>query len=93
MPGEESCVSASSCAMNAASGTRQKADGQAGMSAARLSCEHKGSPTRRLVKAELVDLGAAALNENDENHGKQNAGNYADQNYAVHFKNPFRGWL
>jgi len=46
------------------------------------------------AERDLADARAAALNQNNENHGKQNAGNYADQSCAIHFENPFRGsWV
>ena len=54
-----------------------------------MSCEHKGSPTRRLVKAELVDLGAAALDQNNQHDGEQNAGYDTDESNAVHLRSSF----
>jgi hypothetical protein len=34
--------------------------------------------------AELLDLGAAALDKNNQHNGKQNSGNNANQSSAVH---------
>jgi hypothetical protein len=40
---------------------------------------------------ELLDAGAAALNQNNEYDDEENAGNNADQESAVHLKTPFMG--
>jgi hypothetical protein len=39
----------------------------------------------------LFYAGAAALNQNDEHDGKENAGDYTNQDGAVHLKTPFMG--
>jgi hypothetical protein len=39
----------------------------------------------------LLYAGAATLNQNDENDDKENAGNYTNQDGAVHLKTPFMG--
>jgi hypothetical protein len=39
----------------------------------------------------LFYAGAAALNQNEEHDGKENAGDYTNQDGAVHWKTPFMG--
>jgi hypothetical protein len=39
----------------------------------------------------LLYAGAAALNQNDEDDGEENAGDYTNQDGAVHLKTPFMG--
>lgn len=52
-----------------------------------------GARLRRWVRhaSELLDAGAAALNQNNQDDGKENAGNNANQESAVHLKTPFVG--
>ena len=43
-----------------------------------------GEAPCRNVWAELVDLGAATLDQNNQHNGEQNAGYNANESYAVH---------
>jgi len=74
------------------------------MNSGTLTPKRQGSPSVTLAPASgarlhrwvrcaprLLDAGAAALNQYNENDGKENAGYNANQKSAVHLKTPFMG--